>query len=98
MNSRIYSISAWLVWETVANIACMAFHVQNVALLRTFKMEGVDGEQSNYVRTFRAAIQFHKSHIFTASIFTPWPCRIKVFGEQWVNQWYWVSQGVTKVN
>ena len=21
-----------------------------------------------------------------------------VFGEQWVNQWYWVSQGATKVN
>ena len=40
MNSRICSISAWLVGENVANIACMAFHVQNVALLRTFKMGG----------------------------------------------------------
>ena len=29
---------------------------------------------------------------------TPWPSRIKVFGEQWVNQWYGVSQGITKVN
>ena len=29
---------------------------------------------------------------------TPWPCRIKVFGEQWVNQWCRVSQGLTKVN
>ena len=29
---------------------------------------------------------------------TPWPSRIKVFGDQWVNQWCGVSQGVTKVN
>ena len=29
---------------------------------------------------------------------TPWPSRIKVFGDQWVNQWCGVSKGVTKVN
>ena len=32
------------------------------------------------------------------SVCTPWPSRIKVFGDQWVNQWCGVSQGVTKVN
>ena len=29
---------------------------------------------------------------------TPWPSSIKVFGEQWVNQWCGVSLGVAKVN
>ena len=71
-----YSISKWI-QESVQSVhgkfgrllqilrawlfMCKMLH------LRTFKM-GVDGEQSNYVQTFRAMIQFHKNDMFTTSI------------------------------
>ena len=53
------------------------------------------GSSRDSIRAQRGRTQLTGS--FNTTGFTPWPSRIKIFGEQWINQWCGVSQGVTKV-